>query len=328
MCFRVADVHRRALTVSRKSERLVNLTIALLATKRYLTKSEIFRTVDGYEGAADSKDRMFERDKDDLRNLGIEIEVGSFDPLFEDEPGYRINPHTYEIQLKNLTPGEYSLLLLAAERWSGSALTSESMGALIKLRSLGIASDVDSLPGLEPQLSTNEELALSTIVAAIAELQTLDFSYIDKYAETQRRNIEPYGIRSSHGYWYLVGRDISKSAIRTFRIDRIEGVLQPSKKTNLYEIPQDFKISEVDFEMPIIGEAKVRVRVGKVHALRKISTLIEPGESWDILTIPFTDKRMLIHRVLWHLTDAVLLEPQDLVAELKATVANVQVLHG
>ena len=75
------------LTVSRKSERLINLTIALLATKRFITKSEIFRTIEGYEGSLDSKERMFERDKDDLRSLGIEIEVGSFDPLFNDEAG-------------------------------------------------------------------------------------------------------------------------------------------------------------------------------------------------------------------------------------------------
>jgi proteasome accessory factor B len=68
--------------VSRKSERLVNLTIALLATKRYLTKSEIFRTLEGYEGTTETKERMFERDKDDLRKLGLDIEVGSFDPLF------------------------------------------------------------------------------------------------------------------------------------------------------------------------------------------------------------------------------------------------------
>ena len=76
---------QRVLTVSRKSERLVNLTIALLATKRYLTKSEIFRTVDGYDGSPEAMERMFERDKDDLRSLGIVIELGTFDPLFEDQ---------------------------------------------------------------------------------------------------------------------------------------------------------------------------------------------------------------------------------------------------
>ena len=76
--------------MSRKIERLINLTIALLATKRYLTKNEIFTSVEGYEGSPETRERMFERDKDDLRNLGIQIEVGGFDPAFDDEAGYRI----------------------------------------------------------------------------------------------------------------------------------------------------------------------------------------------------------------------------------------------
>jgi proteasome accessory factor B len=89
--------------VSRKSERLINLTIALLATKRFITKSELFKTVEGYEGSAESKERMFERDKDDLRSLGIEIEVGSFDPLFNDEAGYRIKQENYQLDLGEVT---------------------------------------------------------------------------------------------------------------------------------------------------------------------------------------------------------------------------------
>ncbi|MEY4081820.1 MAG: hypothetical protein RLZZ389_87, partial [Actinomycetota bacterium] len=101
--------------MSRKIERLINLTIALLATKRYLTKSEIFNTVEGYEGSAETKERMFERDKDDLRSLGIEIEVGSFDPLFNDEPGYRIKQEKYQFDLGEITPIEVSLLSLAAQ---------------------------------------------------------------------------------------------------------------------------------------------------------------------------------------------------------------------
>ena len=74
----------------RKAERLINLTLALLATKRYLKKSEILRSVSGYECSAEAQERMFERDKDDLRSLGIEIQVGDLDVFFEDEPGYRI----------------------------------------------------------------------------------------------------------------------------------------------------------------------------------------------------------------------------------------------
>ena len=82
---------------SAKTERLVNLTMALLASRRYLKKSEIFQKVAGYSGSNETKERMFERDKDDLRALGIEIEVASHDPLFEDEPGYRIKPEKFQI---------------------------------------------------------------------------------------------------------------------------------------------------------------------------------------------------------------------------------------
>lgn len=68
---------------SQKTERLINLTLALLATKRHLTKSEIFNQVAGYSGSPETMERMFERDKDELRNLGIQIEVKGIDPLLK-----------------------------------------------------------------------------------------------------------------------------------------------------------------------------------------------------------------------------------------------------
>ena len=121
---------RKAHTVSRKIERLINLTIALLATKRYLTKSEIFRSVEGYEGSPETKERMFERDKDDLRSLGIVIDVGTFDPLFSDEAGYRIKSETYELDLGEITPTEVSLLSLAADAWQDAALEDSAQSAI------------------------------------------------------------------------------------------------------------------------------------------------------------------------------------------------------
>ncbi|MEY3856475.1 MAG: hypothetical protein RLZZ193_124 [Actinomycetota bacterium] len=127
--------------MSRKIERLINLTIALLATKRYLTKSEIFNTVEGYEGSAETKERMFERDKDDLRSLGIEIEVGSFDPLFNDEPGYRIKQEKYQFDLGEITPIEVSLLSLAAQAWQEASFGEVAQSALLKLKSMGIPGD-------------------------------------------------------------------------------------------------------------------------------------------------------------------------------------------
>ena len=84
---------------SEKNERLVNLTIALLATKKFLTKTQIFKAVVGYEGSSEATDRMFERDKEELRSLGIEIEMKSIDPLFDDEIGYRILPERFRFNI-------------------------------------------------------------------------------------------------------------------------------------------------------------------------------------------------------------------------------------
>ena len=153
--------------MSRKSERLVNLTIALLATKRYLTKSEIFRTVEGYEGSPEAMERMFERDKDDLRSLGIAIELGSFDPLFEDEAGYRISPASYRLDLGELDGTDIALLSLAASAWSGAALEKESTSALVKLASMGIDSDSEAL-SINKHVAFISNVSQSTLNATVA----------------------------------------------------------------------------------------------------------------------------------------------------------------
>jgi len=163
-------------TVSRKSERLVNLTIALLATKRYLTKAEIFRTVAGYTGDSEAKDRMFERDKEDLRSLGITIELGTFDPLFEDEAGYRIKAESYQLQLKDLDPLSIALLSQAGKLWREAALGSAAQSGLRKLRSIGINSDFDSIVEITTSSYSAPE-QLPELIEAI-ETEGSDCSFI------------------------------------------------------------------------------------------------------------------------------------------------------
>src|SRR5665811_16982 len=103
MCIR----DRRGMA-PRKTERQLNLVICLLASRRYLTREKIRDSVEGYQGLSDAAfQRMFERDKDDLRDLGIPIETGSNDSYFDDEQGYRILPGDFE-----LPPVEFSHCLL------------------------------------------------------------------------------------------------------------------------------------------------------------------------------------------------------------------------
>ena len=85
-----------AAVAAGKSERLLNLLIMLLVQRHYVSKERIREIL--YPGSStDAFEKMFERDKEDLRALGVPIEVGGFDPLFEDEQGYRIVRSAFEL---------------------------------------------------------------------------------------------------------------------------------------------------------------------------------------------------------------------------------------
>ena len=311
-------------TVSRKSERLVNLTIALLATKRYLTKSEIFRTVDGYEGSPEAMERMFERDKDDLRSLGIAIELGSFDPLFEDEAGYRITPSSYKLDLGELDGTDIALLSIAASAWTGAALERESTSALIKLASMGLDSDSEALSLLAPRINgTNENFTV--ITDAIIRRSEIEFEYVSSDLTKQQRRIAPYSLRGQSGSWYLVGQDLEKNSLRTFRLDRIVSQVRASKKINTYVIPDEIPDQGAEEVREI---ARIRIRKNRGHQLRSYAKVLESDEEWDEVSLPIVDANWLLRTILWHRDDVVLLEPSSLRKQLVQSLKELRVLHG
>ena len=314
-------------TVSRKSERLVNLTIALLATRRYLTKSEIFRSIDGYEGNDESKERMFERDKDDLRSLGIEIEVGGFDPIFNDEAGYRIKPESYALDLGEISGADIALLSLAANAWNGQALNAIAHSALLKLKSIGIDSDIDAIPMLAPRMvSASSELV--TVVEAITTRSPITFTYIGQDLENQKRTLNPYALASRDGFWYFAGMDLDKGAIRTFRLDRVEGEIVVGKKNDSFEIPAGFDLFSHLDEGISAKLATIDIRKGKAFALRKKAlSVVEKGE-WDQITIQYGDDATIIDSLLWHLDDVVVIEPSELRESVVKILSSMVVNHG
>lgn len=312
------------LTVSRKSERLVNLTIALLGTKRWITKTQIFQAVDGYEGEPDAKERMFERDKDDLRNLGIVIEVGSFDPLFDDEVGYRIRPDSYRTDIKEISSRELSLINLATSIWQGAVLDSPALSALIKLKSLGIESDLDSIPAISPTINISDDNFVA-IVDAISERRTISFTYLAPDLSQQERVLEPFGAGTKGGYWYVAGRDVDKKEIRLFRLDRIDSQVVKQGKASSFEIPQDFAMSSL-LASPLKSEiATLKLRRGKAHRILNMSRIIEEGDDWIVVEYPFRHQAELLADALWHLDDIEIIEPlsarQEIITRLTATVA-------
>ena len=315
------------LTVSRKIERLINLTIALLATKRYLTKSEIFRSVEGYEGSPETKERMFERDKDDLRSLGIEIEVGSYDPLFNDEAGYRIKQEKYQLDLGQITPTEISLLSLAAQAWQGASFDEAAQKALLKLNSMGVPSDSLTLPGASNKLS-DDGRDFPLIAKAIAEQQLLTFTYIDSQLLQNVRRIVPIGLSSRAGFWYLSGVDQEIQEIRTFRVDRIEGEIAASKGPRDFETPQNFDPKGVFEGGSSTSFASIDVRKGKGTSLRALATSTESLGEWDRLRVPIYNLHTLASMVLWHGNDVFVQQPQELREILIGQLDSLVKSHG
>ena len=313
--------------MSRKIERLINLTIALLATKRYLTKSEIFKSVEGYEGTPETKERMFERDKDDLRSLGIEIEVGSFDPLFNDEAGYRIKQEKYQFELGDINATEMSLLSIAAEAWQEASLDDAAQRALLKLRSIGVPNDELSIPGMVQQLSDGGQ-DLSLITKAIAQTQLLTFSYLDAKLKLNTRRIVPIALSSRNGFWYLSGVDQEVLEVRTFRVDRISGEISTSVGPKDFEVPTDFDPSRTFSETTHNEFALIDVRVGKAASLRALAVSTQSLGEWDQIKIPIMNLHSLSSLVLWHGPDAHVQEPpalmQLVIEHLQALVKN----HG
>ncbi len=312
--------------MSRKNERLVNLTIALLATKRYLTKNEIFRNIDGYEGNAEAKERMFERDKDDLRKLGIQIEVGGLDPLFDDEAGYRIRPESYALSLRDLTPTQVTLLSLAAQAWQDAAFTDLSQQALRKLTSIGLDTDTSQLPVMAPKLIGADQ-NLRTSLDALTSLTAIEFDYLNIQGIAQKRQLLVYGVQARKSHWYLIGLDTEKDAIRNFRVDRIQGEVKPIGKSQSYEIPPSFEISELEpaIQTPV---AVLQVRPGAGYQLRRMATTVETADDWDLLEVPIFDLAFITSLVLWHGEDVIVSSPPQLRDAVIFSLEKVVSTHG
>lgn len=313
--------------MSRKSERLVNLVIALLATKRSLTKAEIFRTIEGYEGTDESMERMFERDKDELRALGIEIEVSGIDPLFEDEQGYRIKPENFAMDSKGYSALEIAYMSLGAQLWKDASLGESSQRALRKLSGFASSIDVGDLPAIAP-ITLSAPNFLNEIIGAIADKKMIEFSYLDSDLNVKKRRVNVYSYFARQSYWYFSGLDVDKNDLRTFRCDRIVGDIATSKKTQTYQVPQDWVSQSSLEETASNKQAILRIRVGRGSQLRSIAQSVQPEVEHDLVSIEYSSESEIVSLILWHLDDVEVVSPETLRSKLRTSLQSLVELHG
>jgi proteasome accessory factor B len=299
----------------RKTERLINLTLALLATKRYLKKSEILTNVQGYEGTQEAKERMFERDKDDLRSLGIEIEVGDLDVFFEDEPGYRIPQKSYELNVPDLTGRELALLSVASNFWNDSILAPSAQSGIRKLQSLGIPAALDFEFRVKYRFEDPSEL-LEQISNAIIQKSKISFAYDS--ASLKMRHLEPYRIVFWNSFWYLVGMDLDRKAIRLFKLSRFQGGVDVSKKNNEFSIPNDFNVADhlPKQDLEIFSSARIGIRKDSAALFRQRGKQVAEGAVFDTYEINYENERAFLREIIWHGDNVKILEPLELRKQL------------
>ena len=224
-----------------KTERLLNLVLVLLYTRRPLSKAQIRQLVPQYGQSASTEafERMFERDKDELRELGIPLVTEDIDPLHEDEPGYRIHQREYALPDISFEPDELAVLGLASRTWAQASLAGPAAQALRKLRAAGVERDVDALIGIEPRLRTTEP-AFDAVKDGVLRRVPLRFSYRrPEAAEASERHVQPWSLVSWHGRWYLNAFDVDRGAARAFRLSRIVGGVRTAGRPGSFEVPDD-----------------------------------------------------------------------------------------
>ena len=257
--------------------------MALLATKRFLTKNQIFESVDGYEGSPETKERMFERDKTELRALGLDIEVGTEDPLFDDESGYRINPQSYSLKIGELDSQDLSLLSLAASQWQNSVFSKSSQSALRKIEALHGALDREVLD-LPFHHSEVPDARFSDLWRATQERRGISFTYRG-VAQTER-SIQPYALYLLDGRWYLVGFDLDKNEFRQFKISRISGDISIDGKS--FSPSKDFSLERflsTNERGAEVISLQIVVRKGRGQELRATYPVAEGDDDWDLISL-------------------------------------------
>lgn len=314
----------------KKLERQLNLAICLMATTRHLSVDEIADLVDGYtrDGTPDGETafrRMFERDKAELRELGIPVETGGVTG-WDDEIGYRIERSDYALPDLHLTAAEAAALGLAARLWSSAALAEPSASAMRKLRAAGI----DPLPppsGLEPRVEATEA-AFEPCLAAVREGRELGFGYRRPgQAKAASRRVHPWGVVSWRGRWYLVGHDLDRGQSRVFRLSRMDAGVRSTGPSGAVTVPPGINlraaVEESEPGEPAV-EAVVRLRPGSALALRHGAV---PGPEPDTIVLTDRDLGRIADRVVEYGADAAPVDSPELAAELRRRLLGALAAH-
>lgn len=278
-----------------KTERLMNLLIMLLVQRHYVSKERIRQILYPDATSDEAFEKRFERDKEELRSLGVPIEVGTLDAFFDDEVGYRISSEAFALPDIRLTADESAVLGLATKVWQHARLAGATADAVRKLSAAGIEVDTGALEIAEPRL-TADEPSFDVFWQAVSDRIPVRFRYRRTGVEAAaERHLEPWGVVRYSGRWYVVGHDTDRNAERVFRLSRVEGEAVLAGRPGSYQVPEGTDVREVTRRLapaPSHERVELLVRPGSARPLRRDAETARTGVTgpdgrtdWDRLVL-------------------------------------------
>jgi proteasome accessory factor B len=309
-----------------RTERLLNLVICLLGAQRAVSRAALRDSIPGYAEApsVEAFERMFERDKDELRQMGIPIET-VMNHQGEVE-GYRIDQDSYALPPLSLDPAEMAVLGLAARTWNEAALAAEAGAALRKIEAS--TGQRWSAPALMSTRHGSGEEALPVLWEAIRLRRAVGFAYLARGRDrAEDRVVEPWSTVYRHGAWYAVGRSRERDEARAFRLSRIQGsvsLLRDSFSPVAHEVIEE--VIETISEPPARATASVVLPDAGAARLRlqaRQGGEVEDGQgTWEI---DYADAGVLVSEVIE--AGGRVLAPAALLEDQRAALHRVMEAH-
>ena len=314
-----------------RTERLLNLVIALMASESAVSRADIERHIPGYGQAVSPAafERMFERDKDELRSMGIPVETVL--DLNGEVRGYRIPQDSYALAEIELTVAERAAIAVAAQVWGQASVGPVAGNALRKLES---ADDRPWSPAglLGTVQLTAADGALLPLMSAVRQHRVVTFPYrTPAESAPVMRTVTPWGLRSTRGNWFLVAHDHDRAAERTFRLSRIVGTVTVAASVTPVRPPEGFDVGS--YAIGPGGDdqvlARVRVRPGRAASLRRLAVPAEGADPWtdDEFTVATGSLDQLVALACAAGPDAAVTGPPEAVLAVRAALESVLAGH-
>jgi proteasome accessory factor C len=305
--------------------RQLSLVAFLMAERRLLTARDVKSNVEGYSEMSDEAfARRYYSDRAELTALGVPLQ--SQRDEFTGEELYTLRSEHYFLDRLELDDDELAALQTALYYLEGKFAYAEPLRLALQNLALGrvgfpgppteTAGRVRvNAPDYSPELAGR----LAKLESAISKQRTVKFGYWSpRRTRPTERTMNPYALRLDDGNWYVVGHDLDRGTVRTFKVSRIRGDIRfATRRERDFRTPADFDVEAHRIPRPWqIGETigRARISVSGDTAWWVERTLADAGTvEDDVFETDFSNAELLAGWVLRQNGRAVPLEPDELI---------------